>query len=213
MRLKKGKELLIRFLKFLVVKQVLVKLKTVLFLFDKVKLILVIKIILTSIFSILLTSCSNYPRLLSFPFADNNKSFNTRSAELNPYVAGNYITFISDRNGSQDVYLFDAKTRRLINLPGLNAFNEVASSPSISEDGRYIVFLVVAQEKSGLYLYDRTTQQKRPLMTEPDQEIRNPMISSNGEKITFEIVNNGQWDIAVTDIKGKPLNSSFNFLQ
>ena len=172
-------------------------------------LLLTIKIVLISI---LLTSCSNYPRLLSFPFADNNQSFNTRSAELNPYVAGSYITFISDRNGSQDVYLFDAKTRRLINLPGLNAFNEVASSPSISEDGRYLVFLVLAQQKSGLYLYDRTTQQKRPIITDTDQEIRNPMISSNGEKITFEIANDGQWDIAVTDIRGKMLFSPTNFL-
>ena len=174
------------------------------------KSLFVLQIILISIF---ITSCSNYPRLLSFPFADNDKSFNTRSAELNPYVAGRYITFISDRNGSQDVYLFDAKTRRLINLPGLNAFNEVASNPSISEDGRYLVFLVLAEEKSGLYLYDRTTQQKRPLITNTEQEIRNPMISSNGEKITFEITNNGQWDIAITDIKGKPLYSPPNTLK
>lgn len=161
----------------------------------------------------LLNSCSNYPRLLSFPFADNNRSFNTRSAELNPYIAGSYITFVSDRNGSQDVYLFDAKTRRLIDLPGLNSLNEVALSPSISEDGRYLVFLVIAGNKSGLYLYDRTTQQKRPLITNINKEIKNPMISSNGEKITFEIANNGQWDIAITDIRGNPLNFDRNLLE
>ena len=162
---------------------------------------------------ILLTSCSNYPRLLSFPFSDNNRSFNTRSAELSPYIAGSYITFVSDRNGSQDVYLFDAKTRKLIDLPGLNSLNEVALSPSISEDGRYLVFLIIAGNKSGLYLYDRTTQQKRPLITNIDKEIKNPMISSNGEKITFEIANNGQWDIAITDIRGKPLNVEQNLLK
>lgn len=156
--------------------------------------------------TLLTTGCSSYPRLLNFPFADNNRSFNTRSAELSPYVAGSYITFVSDRNGSQDVYLFDAKTRRLIDLPGLNSLNEVALSPSISEDGRYLVFLIIAENKSGLYLYDRTTQQKRPIITNLKQEIKNPMISSNGEKITFEIANNGQWDIAITDIRGNPLN-------
>ena len=161
----------------------------------------------------LLTGCTGYPRLLNFSFSDNGRSFNTRSAELNPYVAGSYITFISDRNGSQDIYLFDAKTRRLIDLPGLNAFNEVALNPSISEDGRYLVFLVVAENKSGLYLYDRTTQQKRPLITQTSKEIRNPMISSNGEKITFEIANNGQWDIVITDIRGKLLNFSLDLLE
>ncbi len=160
-----------------------------------------------------LTSCSNYPRLLSFSFSENSKSLNTRSAESNPYIAGSYITFISDRNGSQDVYLFDAKTRRLIDLPGLNSLNEVALNPSISEDGRYLVFLIIAQDKSGLYLYDLTTRQKRPLITNIDKKIKNPMISSNGEKITFEIVNKGQWDIAITDLRGKPLNFDHNLLK
>ena len=157
--------------------------------------------------SFCLSSCSSYPRLLNFPFADNNRSFNTRSAELNPSISGEYITYVSDRNGSQDIYLFDAKNRRLIDLPGLNAFDEVASNPSISEDGRYLVFSIVAEGKSGLYLYDRTTQQKRLLIPQTKQEIRNPMISSNGEKITFEIARNGQWDIVVTDIRGNVLEN------
>lgn len=161
----------------------------------------------TIICSFCLSSCSNYPRLLNFPFSDNNRSFNTPSAEFNASVSGNYITYVSDRNGSQDIYLFDAKNRRLIDLPGLNAFDEVASNPSISEDGRYLVFSLLAQGKSGLYLYDRTTQQKRLLIPQTKQEIRNPMISSNGEKIVFEIARNGQWDIVVTDIRGNVLEN------
>lgn len=155
-----------------------------------------------------LGGCSNYPRLLSFPFSDNTRSFNSRSSELNPHIAGQYITFVSDRNGSQDVYLFDAKNRRLIDLPGLNSIDEVALNPSISEDGRYLVFAVATQGKSGLYLFDRTTQQKRPLIVEQNRQIRNPIISSNGEKITFEIANNGQWDIMVIDIRGNILNKN-----
>ncbi len=39
------------------------------------------------------------------------------------------------------------------------------------------------------------------------------MISSNGEKIAFEIANNGQWDIVVADIKGNALNIPGNLLQ
>lgn len=151
---------------------------------------------------LLLGGCGGYPRLLYFPFSDNTRSFNTPSAELSPFIAGQYITFISERNGSQDVYLYDAKNRRLVDLPGLNAFDETASSPSVSEDGRYIVFTVVARDKSGLYLYDRATQQKRLLIPRTEKEIRNPMISSKGDRITFEVANNGQWDVVVTDIRG-----------
>jgi Tol biopolymer transport system component len=177
---------------------------------NSVKLFPLINFLVSAFF---LTSCSNYPRLLSFPFSDNNKSFNSRSSELNPSISGQYITFVSDRNGSQDIFLFDAKNRRLIDLPGLNSIDEIASNPSISEDGRYLVFTALTQGKSRLYLYDRTTQQKRPLITQIRNEIRNPMISSNGEKIAFEIANNGQWDIVVADIKGNALNIPGNLLQ
>jgi Tol biopolymer transport system component len=157
-----------------------------------------------------LTGCASYPRLLNFPFDSGGRSLNSRSSELTPYIAGEYITFVSDRNGSQDIYLFSARNRRLIDLPGLNAFDEIASNPSISEDGRYLVFMVVKQGQSGLYLYDRTTQQKRALIPQIRKEIRNPMISSNGQRIVFETANNGQWDIVITDIRGNPLNISTN---
>lgn len=162
----------------------------------------ILKIVILSLW---LKGCSNYPRVLSFPFSDNGRSLNSHSAELYPFIAGAYITFVSDRTGSQDVYLYDAKQRRLIDLPGLNAFDEVASNPSVSEDGRYLVFLILAEGRSGLYLYDRTTQQKRLLIPQTKQEMRNPVISSNGEKIAVEIAKNGQWDIMITDIRGNSL--------
>jgi Tol biopolymer transport system component len=163
--------------------------------------------------SSLLSGCGGYPRLLSFPFDPNGRSLNSRASELNPQISAQYIAFISDRNGSQDVYVFDAKLRRLIDLPGLNSLEEIASSPSISEDGRYLVFAVNKQGKSGIFLYDRTTQQKRNLTPNIQSEVRNPMISANGERITFEIANNGQWDIVVTDIRGKPLELPGNVLK
>lgn len=158
----------------------------------------------------LLASCSSYPRFLNFPFDANGRGFNSRASELNPQIAAQYIVFISDRNNSEDVYLFDAKNRRLIDLPGLNSLDEIASNPSISEDGRYLVFAANRQGKSGIFLYDRTTQQKRLLTGNIQNQVRNPMISADGKRITFEIVNNGQWDIVITDIRGKPLNITGN---
>lgn len=153
----------------------------------------------------LLSSCTSYPRLLNFPFDPGGRSLNSRASELTPEIASQYIVFVSDRNGSQDVYLYDAKNRRLIDLPGINSLNEIASHPSISEDGRYIVFRTSRQGRSRIYLYDRETQQKRNLTANIQAEVRNPTISADGSAIAFEVATDGQWDIWVYDRSGRPL--------
>ena len=153
----------------------------------------------------LLSSCTSYPRLLNFPFDPGGRSLNSLASELTPQIASQYIVFVSDRNGSQDVYLYDAKNRRLIDLPGINSLNEIASHPSISEDGRYIVFTASRQGRSGIYLYDRETQQKRNLTANIQAEVRNPTISADGSAIAFEVATDGQWDIWVYDRSGRPL--------
>jgi len=159
-------------------------------------------ILLTS----LLSSCAGYPRLLNFPYDPGGRSLNSRGSELNPQVAGGFIVFVSDRNGSQDVYVYDAKNRRLIDLLGLNSLNVISSDPAISEDGRYIVFAASFKGKSSIYLYDRETQQKRDLTENLQTEVRNPTISADGATIAFEVGKNGQWDILVVDRSGQPLN-------
>ena len=155
----------------------------------------------------LLSSCTNYPRLLNFPFDPGGRSLNSLASELTPQIASQYIVFVSDRNGSQDVYLYDAKNRRLIDLPGINSLNEIASHPSISEDSRYIVFTASRQGRSGIYLYDRETQQKRNLTANIQAEVRNPTISADGSAIAFEVATDGQWDIWVYDRSGRPLEN------
>ncbi len=145
--------------------------------------------------SLLLTGCVGYPRIINFPFDNNGRSLNSLASELSPNIAGEYITFVSDRNGSQDVYLYEAKNRRLIDLPGLNAFNEIASDPSVSEDGLKIVFASSSQGKTRIYLYNRTTQQKRSLTDNIQGEVRNPTISADGSTVAFEVAEDGQWDL------------------
>jgi len=154
----------------------------------------------------LLGSCTGYPRILNFPFDASGRSLNSPTSELTPQVASPFVVFVSDRNGSQDIYLFDARTRRLIDLPGLNSLDEVAYHPSITEDGRYIVFTSSRQGRADIYLYDRQTQQKRNLTETVQAEVRNPTISADGERIAYEIAKNGQWDILVCDRSGQPLN-------
>ncbi len=153
-----------------------------------------------------LGGCGGYPRLLNFPFDAGGRGLNSPALEIHPQVAGQFVVFVSDRNGSQDIYLFDAKNRRLIDLPGLNSFDEIASHPSISEDGRYIVFAMSRQGRSDIYLYDRTTAIKRNLTSTLPAEVRNPVISADGSKIAFEIAANGQWDIAVYNPSGQAIN-------
>ena len=152
-----------------------------------------------------LSGCAGYPRFLRFAFDAGGRGLNSRSSELTPQVASPYITFVSDRNGSQDVYLFDAQARRLINLPGLNSLDEIASHPAVTEDGRYLVFAVSRQGKTDIYLYDRQTQQKRNLTNHLAAEVRKPTISADGSIIAFEVAKNGQWDITVYNRLGKPL--------
>ena len=154
----------------------------------------------------LLSSCTGYPHLLSFPFDPGGRSLNSPASQLTPKIAGRYIVFTSDRRGSQDVYLFDTVDGRLIDLPGLNQLNAIASDPAISQNGRYIVFTAVRQGRSGIFLYDRETTQLRNLTAELQAEFRHPTISADGSTIAFESSANGQWDILVYDRTGQPLN-------
>ncbi len=41
--------------------------------------------------------------------------------------------------------MFDTVTRDLVDLPGLNSFDAIANHPSVSQDGRYIVFAASRQ--------------------------------------------------------------------
>ncbi len=154
----------------------------------------------------LLVGCVGYPRLVNYPFDPGGRSLNSPSSELDPQISGRYIVFTSDRRGSQDVYMFDKLTRTLVDLPGLNAFDTIASHPSVAENGRYIVFAASRQGRSTIFLYDRETRQSRNLTNNLQAEVRNPTISADGRRIAFEYNNNGQWDILIYEQSGQKLN-------
>ena len=154
----------------------------------------------------LLSSCTGNPRLLSFPFDSGGRSLNSPAAELTPQIAGRYIVFTSDRRGSQDVYLFDRVDVRLIDLPGLNEFDAIASNPGVSSNGRYIVFTGSRQGRLAIFLYDREINQLRNLTANLQAEVRHPTISADGNTIAFESSANGQWDILVYNRSGQPIN-------
>lgn len=153
-----------------------------------------------------LGSCGGYPRLLNFPFDARGRSLNSPASELTPDVASRYVAFVSDRNGSQDIYLYDAENRSLIDLPGLNALDTLASHPSVSEDGRYIVFAASRRGRTNIYLYNRETASVRNLTQTLEAEVRNPTISADGSTIAFEANPKGRWDILVYDRAGNPID-------
>lgn len=154
----------------------------------------------------LLASCTSGVRLLDFPFDPGGRSLNSLASELNPQVSGRYIVFISDRRGSLDVFLYDANTRSLIDLPGLNSLDAIASRPTVTEDGNTIIFAAIRRGRSGIYLYNRGTFQLRNITENLQAEVRNPTISADGSTIAYESSQNGRWEIVVCDRTGKPLN-------
>jgi Tol biopolymer transport system component len=102
--------------------------------------------------------------------------------------------------------LYDARTRNLIDLPGLNSLDTIASHPAVTEDGKTIVFTATRQGRSGIYLYNRETRQLRNLTENLPAEVRHPTISADGSTIAFESSQNGRWEILLYDRSGKPID-------
>lgn len=152
-----------------------------------------------------LTSCAPAGQLLSFPFDPGGRGLNSPFTETEVGLSNRYLVFTSTRQNKQDIYLFDLEQQRLIDLPGLNALDAIASSPTISADGNTIAAVITRQGRSDIYLYNRGTQQLRNLTENLKAAVRHPSLSGDGNLISFEVEVNGQWDVAVYDRTGQPL--------
>ncbi|MDJ1184134.1 TolB family protein [Roseofilum casamattae] len=152
-----------------------------------------------------LVGCS-YPQVLAEPYDPGGRSINSAYTESHPHSAGRYVTFVSDRGLSQDIYLYDRVDRQLIDLPGLNSLDTIASHPDVSADGRYIVFAGNRQGKTDIYLYDRSLRQTRNLTGSLNTQVQNPVLNADGSRIAFEANAKGQWDIFVYNRLGERVN-------
>jgi len=98
---------------------------------------------------------------------------NKNGWDLSPSISsdGNFIVFQSDRKGKTnwDIYLYDCKSRKLLDLPRLNSifpdFN-----PSISPDGKYITFNSVRALIPKVYVYSTEEKKVSPLFEETVKE-------------------------------------------
>ncbi len=128
-------------------------------------------------------------------------SLNSRVTEQQPALSadGRFLAFISNRNGSHDVWLYDLQQRKFVELPGLNRREAIASSPSVSNTARYITYLTSDQGRPAIVVYDRLIRQSRIIYEAYQGTIRHPRISPDGRYLVFENGLRGQWDIAVID--------------
>ena len=103
-------------------------------------------------------------------------------------VPGRFIVFYSDRPGGQgdyDIYLYDRSAGSLVALPGLNSA-AMDADPSLTPDGRYIVFSSLRTGTSQICLYDRASSALVPLpnlASAVDQY--SPCITPDGQLIAF----------------------------
>lgn len=136
----------------------------------------------------------------SDPFG-GSLALNSRYNDEKPALSGNgrFLAFVSNRNGSRNILLYDLQQQRLTPLPRLNRREIITESPSLSYTGRYITYIATDQGKPTLFLYDRATQQAQILSQWYPGWIRNPSISPDGRYIVFESSSRGQWDIEVLD--------------
>lgn len=153
-----------------------------------------------AIVGILLTSCGQ-GNFLTPRATISNAGLNTLMSENSPSLSGDgrLLVFTSNREGSENIYLYDLEARRFIDLPRLNRDDWAMASPTISANGRFIVFLSNALGRSDVFLYDRETQQIENISNRLPGDVRNPTVSADGRFIAFESNGAGQWDIEIYD--------------
>lgn len=146
--------------------------------------------------AIFISSC-NSPNLQSL-----STSLNSRYNESQPALSGNgrWLAMVSNRNGRQEILLYDLQLQRFVELPNLNFPGAIAESPSLSRTGRYIVYISSIQGRPDIFLYDRAIKRKTLLTQTYRSWLRNPKISPDGRYIVFETARRGQWDLEVLDL-------------
>ncbi|NJL00420.1 MAG: TolB family protein [Spirulinaceae cyanobacterium SM2_1_0] len=130
-----------------------------------------------------------------------NEPLNSRFHDDQPSLSGDgtLLAFTTNRNGQEQIALYDLEQRRFLDAPGLNRSGVIATNPSLSRTGRYLVYLTSVEGRLEIALYDRITAQAEILTRTYRHWVRNPQISADGRYISFETARRGQWDIEVLD--------------
>lgn len=145
--------------------------------------------------AVFLVACQREPTIVE-PVA-----LNSRFTDEQPTLSGDgkLVAFITNRNGSAQIAVYDLANKRFLTLTGLNQDQTLVQSPSLSRTGRYIVYLVNEDGRPAIAFYDRAIQRSEILTRRYRYWVRNPKISPDGRYVSFETARRGQWDVEVLD--------------
>lgn len=126
---------------------------------------------------------------------------NSNSMEEYPVYSSDsrYLAFASDRNGQRDIFLYDFRANRLVDLPNLNRNNSSQDRPSLSADGRYIAYMSTERGKTDVLVYDRHRQKSELLTAHIRGSVANPTINGDGTKVAFQNSQLGKWKITIVN--------------
>lgn len=100
------------------------------------------------------------------------------------------IAFISDRGGTESIWLTDGRYDVATKLPN----NGQSDQPSWSPDGRYIIFQSSRDGNAELYYYDMELQQEFRL-SDNSWNDESPAFSPDGREIVWESTMDGDYEI------------------
>ncbi len=128
-------------------------------------------------------------------------ALNSPASEEQPALSGNgqFLAYVSNRNGQRQIVLYDLQRQVLIDLPGLNRGDAIAEHPSLSNTARYIVYMASDSGRPEIELYDRKTNRVQIISRGYRGWVSHPRISPEGRYIIFETGRRGQWDLEVLD--------------
>lgn len=120
-------------------------------------------------------------------------------ADGTPLVGNRLITFVSNRNGNDDIFLYDVITGAYNPLPNANTPAD-ETNPEISADGRFLVYQTNRNGNSDIFLYDILTGSidTLPIINTSAFEGQ-PSVSADGRFIAFVTDRFGSLDVALYD--------------
>jgi len=106
---------------------------------------------------------------------------------------GEHVVFVSDRDGDDELFLYDMMNKHIERLTDNNAQDY---SPSFSPDGQEIVFVSNMHDKNKWEIYKvNVSTKKTTRLTKNDYWDGFPKFSSDGKTIVFSSKRNGTDDI------------------
>ncbi len=131
------------------------------------------------------------------------KKITTRGLNTDPDFSptGEHIVFVSDRDGDDELYVYDLMSGHIEKLTDNSARD---FSPCFSPDGQELVFVSNMNDPNKMEIYKiQLTGKKITRLTRNDYWDGFPKFSSDGKKIVFSSKRNGTDDIYVMKENGR----------